>query len=178
MPLSTAKLTVSHRSPRFIDCVPRAPRAGTHPRAWRPRWVSGRWWAWLDSSCPRPWRPLRKRRHLGGGGGIHSLAQSFIPRTVATGLSAQGRPLGSQNEAKCSTHEADRGDGCHRKELCSLQSKDLPPPEHHPQPGSTDAPEVETDQRSLPELMAHITGSKINLKGRERLEGNEKRGYS
>lgn len=115
----------------FIDCLAVA-RAETHLRAWRPRWASVQWWAWLDSSSPRPGRPLTKRRHLGGGGGSHSLAQSFIPRNGATGQSAQGRLPGSQNGAKCSAHTAVRGDGCHRREQNSPGFKGPSPAVHHP----------------------------------------------
>lgn len=126
---------------------------GTHLRAWRPRWASVRWWAWLGSSCPRPWRPSSKRRHLGGGDGSHSLAQSFIPRAVATELSAQGRSLESQNGTGCRAHAARRGDGCHRREWSSLGCTDLSPPVH-PIAGLQDhsavAPEVEADRSSLP----------------------------
>lgn len=109
-----------------VNCVP--PRSGTHLRAWRPRWASVRWWVWLGSSCPRPWRPSTKRRHLGGGDGSHSLAQSFIPRAVATGPSAQGRPPGSQNGAKRGAHAAGRGDGRHRRERSSLGCPDFSSP--------------------------------------------------
>lgn len=137
---NSPKLTMSRRSP-FSDhaglhgahslTVSRSPRAGTHLRAWRPRWASVRWWAWLDSSSPRPGRPSTKRLHQGGGGGSHSLAQSFIPRTGATGPSAQGRLPGSQNRAKCGTHTADCGDGCHRRERTSPGCKGPPPPVQH-----------------------------------------------
>lgn len=141
MLFNSPKLTMSPRSPfsgraglqeTHSLTVSRSPRAGTHLRAWRPRWASVQWWAWLDSSSPRPGRPLRKRRHLGGGGGSHSLAQSFIPRNGATGQSAQGRLPESQNGAKCSAHTADRGDGCHRREQNSPGCKGPSPPVHHP----------------------------------------------
>lgn len=143
MLFSTPKLTMSRRRPfngralpaRSPFTVSRAPRAGTHLRAWRPRWASVRWWAWLDSSCPRPGRPSTKRRHLGGGGGSHSLAQSFIPRAGATGPSAQGRLPGSQNRAKRSPHTADCGDECHRREQNSQNSPECKGPSptvHHP----------------------------------------------